>query len=374
VTRRIVAWGSYDESKPRVRLLLRALRDCDALAAEIHVPVWASIRDKATAGRATIAKALVRLLAAYPGALISLWRQPRGGAVLLGYPAILDIFAARPVARLRGHKVVFDAFIPLHDTLVRDRAMVPADGLTARLAWKLERRALTLADIILVDTDQHGDFLAREFDLPRDRFVTVLVGAEPAFWQARNVPAQSIARGRPTVLFYGQLIPLHGLDTILDAIGRTQDEPIDWLLVGSGQEEPKLRKFLGEYRGGNIEWRPWVPYDELPALIAAADVCLGIFGTSDKAARVIPNKVFQALAAGKPLITRASPATEELADRFPGAVMTVPAGDGAALAAAVRKAADGSVKWQQVPFASSGQLDSDQGAAQLLARLDMPGT
>ena len=312
---RIVAWGSYDESKPRVRLLLQALRDGNALAAEIHIPVWASVRDKATAGGATIAKALVRLVAAYPAALIRLWRQPPGGAVLLGYPAVVDVFAAWPVARLRGHKILFDAFIPLHDTLVRDRAMAPPDGLAARLAWKIERRALTLADIVIVDTDQHGDFYAAEFGIPRDRFQTVLVGAEPAFWDARKAPSAAAAKGRFTVLFYGQLIPLHGLDTILDAVRRTQGEPIDWLLVGSGQEEPKLRKFLGEYAGGNVTWRPWVDYAQLPALIASADVTLGIFGTSDKAARVIPNKVFQALAAGKPLITRESPAMAGLAER-----------------------------------------------------------
>ncbi len=83
----------------------------------------------------------------------------------------------------------------------------------------------------------------------------------------------------------------------------------------------------------------WVEYPDLLDHIAAADVCLGIFGTSEKAASVIPNKVFQALSAGKPVITRDSPAIRELLAEAPYAVQLVPANDPSALAAAVMRLA-----------------------------------
>jgi len=66
---------------------------------------------------------------------------------------------------------------------------------------------------------------------------------------------------------------------------------------------------------------------------------LGIFGTTAKAQRVIPNKAFQALACGVPLITADTPAAAELLTDGDSAVL-VPPGDPAALAAAVRSLAD----------------------------------
>jgi glycosyltransferase involved in cell wall biosynthesis len=68
-----------------------------------------------------------------------------------------------------------------------------------------------------------------------------------------------------------------------------------------------------------------VDYSELVDWIHRADICLGIFGDSEKAARVIPNKVFQILSTGTPLITRDSPAIRELLDpEMPGVLLVPP--------------------------------------------------
>lgn len=371
VGKRVIAWGAYDNGKARVRLLLGALRRREALAAEIRIDAWRGIEDKTVAGPLRMFKAALILLISYPAALLRLLAQPRGSAVLLAYPGIPDIFVVALFARLRGDRIVLDAFLPLHDTIVRDRRMVGDKGWAARLIWAVERIGLRLADVILVDTDQHGEFFASEFGIAPARFVTVLVGAEPLFNEPPQIPFPlDIPPDRPVVLFYGQLIPLHGLATILEAVRLTEGEPFHWVIVGRGQEGPLLAAALKDRENGHVTWIPWVDYTALPALIARATICLGVFGASDKAARVIPNKVFQALAAGKPVITRAGPAVDTLAARYPAAITTVPANDAVALAAAVREAMGGRGAAQALPTQALAKLGPDAGVDQLLNRLD----
>jgi hypothetical protein len=78
-----------------------------------------------------------------------------------------------------------------------------------------------------------------------------------------------------------------------------------------------------------VTWLDWVEPDALPALVAAHDVCLGILGTGPKALRVVPNKVFQGLAAECVVVTSdTAPQRRLLGDHLE----LVPPGDAAALA------------------------------------------
>ena len=104
-------------------------------------------------------------------------------------------------------------------------------------------------------------------------------------------------------------------------------------IVGSGQLEDALRE-----PPKNVEHVSWVDYEQLPHELHAAGCALGIFGTSGKARRVIPNKVFQALACGTPVVTADTPAAGELLADGESALL-VPPGDPAALAAALRRLA-----------------------------------
>jgi glycosyltransferase involved in cell wall biosynthesis len=162
----------------------------------------------------------------------------------------------------------------------------------------------------------------------------VFVGAEPEFFSP-NHNKPTVESDHLTILFYGQFIPLHGIETIVRAAKLSRNDNLRWIIIGKGQEENKISSMLKDEPLNNLTWLPWVNYDELIDWIRKSDICLGIFGDTDKASRVIPNKVFQIIMAGKPLITRNSPAIKELLNADMPGVRLVPPSDPYALITAV---------------------------------------
>jgi glycosyltransferase involved in cell wall biosynthesis len=154
---------------------------------------------------------------------------------------------------------------------------------------------------------------------------------DPRSTQAFDGLASSVLRSAAEVTESSAKVYLDGLDTILAAARIAPEVP--FRVVGSGQLEPLLAS-----RPDNVEWTPWVEYEQLPAELHRAGCALGVFAASPKAQRVIPNKVFQALACGAPVITADTPAARELLADGESALL-VPPGDARALADAIRRLA-----------------------------------
>jgi glycosyltransferase involved in cell wall biosynthesis len=248
-------------------------------------------------------------------------------AVLAGYPGHFDLPAARRAAG--GRPVVFNPLVSLSDTFVADRRRFRTGSLAARVLTAIDRRAFRAADLVVADTQADADFFARLADLPAKRLAVCFVGAEERLFQPGWSPEEPF-----TAVFIGKLIPLHGLETILDAARRAPE--LRFRIIGHGQLDQLL-----DSRPPNVEWRRWVDYERLPAELRRAGCALGIFGTTDKARRVIPNKAFQALASGVPLITGDTPGSRELLIDEDSALL-VPPGDPGALADAIRRLASDS--------------------------------
>ena len=318
---RLGLFGCYDAAAPRLKTLLAA-----AAAAGIEVVALHEAPFPAGAGRLALAAAPWRGVAAFARARRRLWAR-RGelagvDAVLVPYPG----HALVGLARGLGKPLVFDPFLALHDTLVGDRGLAAAGSARARLYAAIDRRALAAADVVLADTPA----MAAYYAAPGHHVAVVPVGAEEAVF----APVPPPAEGPCHVLFVGSMLPLHGVPAIAAAARQLVDDArLRFTLVGTGPvEAAALVAGLP-----NVTYRPGCDRAELPALHAGAHVVLGHFGTSAKAERVVPHKVYEGAAMGRALVARASAA---MAEAFGPAVLTVPAGDGAALAAALAALAE----------------------------------
>jgi glycosyltransferase involved in cell wall biosynthesis len=333
---KVLFWGTSDRGKPRNRTLLEGLTAAGVDWTEIHRDVWTGVEDKSQLGRIARLGRYLRWLLAYPGLILRFLTSPKPDAVLLGYPAQIDLLILWPFARLRRVPVVADLFISLYDTTVIDRQMTRPGSLKARLIWTLEWLACRAADRLLIDTPPHARYIEELFGLPENTVGHVPVGAEADAFPPCPAPPR---RERPRLLFYGQLIPLHGIATVLEAALSERGAAYDWIIVGSGQDTPIVETALGVSPPPHVTWHRWVPYEQLSAMICEANACLGIFGTSRKAASVVPNKVYQCLSSRRHVVTRASQAMEALCGTDASGLTLVQPGSADALLDGIERAA-----------------------------------
>jgi glycosyltransferase involved in cell wall biosynthesis/SAM-dependent methyltransferase len=269
---------------------------------------------------------VLRLAAAWLRLALHAGNLRRYDVVLVGYFGHLDVHLARLLAGRR--RVVLDMFLSVYDTVVLDRAAVAPGSLPARLCRLVDRRAVRASRLALLDTQAQVEFCRGVLGIPAAALASVPVGAEPA-----RFPFHPPAGDGPLrVLFYGSFIPLHGTATLARAIRLLDGATVELTVVGRGQERDAFDRVVAG--AANLTVLDWVDYDRLGELVANHHVVLGIFGTSGKAARVIPNKVYQAACAGRAVVTADTPAVREA---FSDAeAVLVPAGDPGALAAALR--------------------------------------
>lgn len=326
---RVVGFGTYDLGRhPRVGIILDGLRARGEEVIELNEPLGFSTAERvAMLAKPWLAyRLLVRLLVTWR-ALARRTAQVRREApidlVIVGYLGHFDVLLAR-VLFGRRTRIALDLMIFAADT-ARDRGH---DGGTKLwLLDELDRAAVAAADLVLLDTEEQVALLA-----PRSRAkaVVVPVGAAPEWFAAGAGRVAEPAAGLPLrVVFYGLYTPLQGATTIGSALGLLAGRTdIAVTMIGSGQDHATTRAAARGTAG--VTWIDWIDPAELPGVVATHDVCLGIFGTTDKAHRVVPNKVYQGAAAGCAVVTSdTAPQRRALGE----AALYVAPGDASALAA-----------------------------------------
>jgi glycosyltransferase involved in cell wall biosynthesis len=313
---RVCYFGTYERDYPRNRHVIAALRDAGATVSEVHVDLWGGTEHKYAAGPR------VALRAAGAELALLLRRREPFDVLVVGYPGHPDMPAARLAAGRRP--LVFNPLVSLKDTFVDDRARFRPGSAAARILEAVDRLAIRLSDLTVADTEAHAAYLAELARVPRDRLEVCLVGAEEDVFRPPWRP-----RAGFTCVFAGKFSPLHGLGTIIDAARQLPET--QFKVVGSGQLDHVLA-----VAPANVDWVRWLELPRLGDEYRAASVVLGIFGTTGKASRVIPNKVFQALACGAPVVTANTPAARELLRDGHDALLVAP-GDPDALATAIRR-------------------------------------
>jgi glycosyltransferase involved in cell wall biosynthesis len=228
-------------------------------------------------------------------------------AMIVGFPGQKIFPLAKLLSQKRKTPMILDAFLSFYDSSVFDRKEVEEGSFKARLYYYLDKYSCKVSDRVLLDTEEHIKYFCEEFHLEREKFGRIFIGADDDVFYPREANRQDGF----TVVFHGTFIPLQGIQYILKAAKLLKEEEIKFDIIGTGQTYESAVRLVRKLDLKNVRLRGRVKYEELPDLIARADVGLGIFGDTPKAKRVIPNKAYEILAMKKPLITGDSPAARE---------------------------------------------------------------
>ena len=227
--------------------------------------------------------------------------SPRPELIYVPYPSVFVIFLLSWLPQgVRPCRIVTDVFISLYDTIVFDRQLLNQNGWSARLLRWIEKRAYGFADKLVVDTPQNARFLCELFGLPEERVIVIPLSTnEIDFKYTPYYPKTSYCR----VLFVGTLVPLHGIETILEAIRLVSKRSnIHFKLIGNGQDAPIVEAWLRAYSLPLTWEKEWQPSNRLAEEISQADICLGIFGAGNKTQRVCPFKMYAYASMGRAII------------------------------------------------------------------------
>ena len=216
-----------------------------------------------------------------------------------------------PFARLITRKpIVLDAYLSIYETMVFDRKLYAPWSLRGRFYFVLDWLSSRLAKKVLLDTFQHIKYFADTFHLPASRFARIWIGCNDNVFYPRHTAHAPHEKLR--ALYWGRMVPLQGVECILQAAKFLEQEPIEFTLIGGGAEKPAMVRLKEQLGLPNVSMLDHVPQPDLVDYIEKADICFGVFGATQKTQRVISVKIFEGMASGKAVITSGTPAVREV--------------------------------------------------------------
>jgi glycosyltransferase involved in cell wall biosynthesis len=146
--------------------------------------------------------------------------------------------------------------------------------------------------------------------------------------------------GRLVAAYVGTHGLAHGLDTVLDAAALLQADPrIGFLLVGDGAERDRLVARAASTGLSNVMIAGQLPKADMPAVWAATDISLIVLKKSDTFTKVLPSKMFEAMAMACPIVLGVDGEARSLLEASAGGIAVTPE-SASELSHAIRRLAD----------------------------------
>jgi len=323
---RICYFGAYEKNYSRNLVLIEGLKTLGVDIIECHNSALTPHKNRNAFEYNLLPLILkaFKLLLIYPRLIIRALYMDYD-LLLVGYMGHIDMFPAKLISWLKNVPIIFNPLISLHDTLITDRKKISCNSIISKIIWYVDRFSCDLSNAVILDTQNNIDFFKQEFNLQHKAFYTLPVGAQNIFSPEVSGNRVTSPSGKTKVLFVGSFVPLQGIEYICEAIEMLKKETeIEFCVIGRGQNSEEIFERYNMRRNGQVTLIDWVDYHDLPSYFQKSDICLGVFGINPKTLRIIPNKVFFAIACQKAVITADVPALKGIIEHGKNAILCPP--------------------------------------------------
>jgi len=227
--------------------------------------------------------------------------------VIATSPQLLVGVAGFCIARLKRVPFIFEVRDLWPESLI---AVGVSDGrsLIFRMLSKVAGMLYRNAEHIVVVSPAYVDHLEQEWNVLPEKVSVVVNGVRTDLFNP-EVDGSTVRSGlglqdKFVVSFIGTIGNAHGLDVLVKAAEYMSSacSTVVFLVVGEGAEKQKLREHISDACLSNIVVLDGQPRDRIPALIRSSDVCLVLLKRSDIFKTVIPTKMLEFMACGRPVI------------------------------------------------------------------------
>jgi glycosyltransferase involved in cell wall biosynthesis len=175
--------------------------------------------------------------------------------------------------------------------------------------------------------------------------------------------------GKFTVLYAGA----HGVSNDLGVIVAAADllreqRNIHFVFLGDGKEKASLQARAAQLGLENITFLPSVPKQQVPEILAATDACIAILKPLEMYKTTYPNKVFDYMAAARPVVLAIDGVVREVVEAAGCGVFAQP-GNPQALAAAVQALAADTARARRMGAAGRAYVEAHFDRAHLALQM-----
>lgn len=201
----------------------------------------------------------------------------------------------------RKHAALYLDIRDLFVDTIRDVLPAPAAWPASRLFSLIERWTVARADRVnLVSRGFEGYFRQRYRDPPLACFTH---GIDDEFLTLRNErPARAPGDARTTILYAGNIGEGQGLHKIVPPMARELGARARFIVIGDGGRREALQAAVAQAGADNVEILPPVSRMALLQAYQAADVLFLHLGAHRAFEKVLPSKLFEYAAVGKPVL------------------------------------------------------------------------